>query len=279
MKQIVSIGAVAILLFAVGSANAALWTDGVNTPYNSADVDIEGQFNDHDDWGDGGSFYVIQSSSSTPANWKFAQQDWNGGNNYLIQPDTTNKTEGDASMQVTPHETANYEDIFVGVVISGLAPNTNYDFSFDFQADAGILGYAGGHENDTLPGAAAGDDHTTSAAWQLRNTVENTLEDLGYGIDNPQAWGDTEDYPGHLRGSNWIGDAGMWDGNWYTQSANFTTEGAGNTDVAFVLKFRSCDHSGNSGASFRIDNLQVTPEPASLALVALGGLVMLRRRR
>jgi hypothetical protein len=46
--------------------------------------------------------------------------------------------------------------------------------------------------------------------------------------------------------------------------------------MAFVAKIRTM---WPENAGINIDNFQVTPEPASLALIGLGGLVMMRRRR
>ena len=39
------------------------------------------------------------------------------------------------------------------------------------------------------------------------------------------------------------------------------------------------DNWHNPGESGDFDNLNVTPEPATLALLAMGGLAMIRRRR
>jgi hypothetical protein len=144
--------------------------------------------------------------------------------------------------------------VFVGTWITGLTPGETYPISFDFQADAATAGY-----NGYPIGLQTGDDWHWSASWQVANVA-----------DSPQGWGSTEDYPGHETGSTWI-QAADWDGAFHTQSGTFVATAP---QMAFVLKYRAM--GANGGVSMRLDNL-VVPEPASLALLGLGGLLCLRR--
>jgi hypothetical protein len=260
MKVLVGISALALLLFGVAPVSAAVigGVDGLNTdsPYVAADPDIEGEFNAHDAWTDSTSFKVLQPEAQVPTGWRFAQQDWNGENGYMVLPDTALKSEGDASMMIVHMNTLIHQDIFVGVWIDGLTPAQQYDISFDFQADAGQVGY-----NGYPVGSQTGDDYHWSASWQVADVA-----------DSPQGWGATEDYPGHETGSIWIQPAD-WDGAFHTQTGSFV---ATNTSMAFVLKYRAMGANGQY--AIRLDNL-VVPEPASLLLLSLGGLFCLRRRR
>ena len=80
-------------------------------------------------------------------------------------------------------------------------------------------------------------------------------------------------YPGHERNSIWIGDPADWDGAFHTHCVDFTAEGDW---AVFALKLRS--HGAAEASGMNLDNLVLTPEPTSLMLLALGGLVALRRR-
>jgi hypothetical protein len=252
MKYVCSVAALLVLM-AGAPTMAVPFADGLNTgSYSPADPDIEGEFNAHDDWFDGDFKVIDGAQSSVPAGWKFAQQDWNGEHGYHIEADTGLKSEGDASMKITHLNTLPYQDIFAGVMITGMTVGETYDVSFDFQADAG----------QSPIGVQTGDDVAFSASWQVANVV-----------DSPQGWGSTEDYPGHETGSIWI-QAADWDGAFHTQSGSFEATAE---SMAFVLKYRAMGADGQW--SIRLDNLNVTPEPASLGFLALGGLALLRRRR
>lgn len=245
------------LLLWVAPASATIWTDGLNTPYVAPSPDIEGEFGGHDDWTDSTEYKVLdEDNSMVPVNWRFAQQSWNGEHAYSIAPDTVLKSEGDASMRITHLNSLIHQDVFVGVWITGLTIGEDYDISFDFQADAahaGLNGYPIGTET--------GDDNHWSASWQVADVD-----------DSPEGWGATEDYPGHETGSTWI-PASEWDGNFNPQADTFT---ATSTQMAFVLKYRAM--AANGQVSMRLDNFVVTPEPAGLLLLGLGGLVLRRRR-
>lgn len=255
------------LLFVAGSAQAAFLSDGMNTgSYVSATEDLEGHYGDSQ-WAGGGFKVLDGPQSSLPAEWKAAQPDWNGDHFFHVEPDTSLKVEGDASMKITANTPYNgyLNDIMIGRVITGLTPGEQYNLSFQFQIDEA-------HRNQSGPGLGTGDDFVNSVSWGVRGAVGNINEDFGLGMDSPRVWGDMEDYPGHERSSIWINDWDTWDGAFHLQQLDFIPL----TDtVVFALKFRS---AGAGLGSMRLDDLVVVPEPAALTLFALGGLAVLRRR-
>jgi len=252
MKGTLVLGALTAVLALVAPVNAAVvWSDGVNLPYSNATADIEGRFNDDAAWAAGGTFHVLNGTSSqVPAGWKFAQQGWNGSNNWAVSA-STNFTEGDAALKLDPGS-GDYNDVFAGTFITGLTVGQPYTLTFDFQADVGF--------DKGSPGLGTGDDLKPSASYNVMAVA-----------DSPIGWGLTEDYPAQPTGSTWIG-VGNWDGLYHQQSRSFTATA---TSMAFVIKVRSM----NSPGTVRLDNLVVTPEPASMVLLVLGGLVCLYRRR
>ena len=88
-------------------------------------------------------------------------------------------------------------------------------------------------------------------------------------------------------GSGFVGGPARWDftidnsnGDW---SIDITTVGgdswsSGTIASDFAGKFEAFALYGQA-SSWSWDNIEVTPEPASLGLLSLGGLLMLRRRR
>lgn len=256
-----------------GLGNAQIvWSDGLNTDgdrYVPATADDEGHFNEHATWEEGDHKVLAGPFLHIPSGWRYAQQDWNITNNYLVEPDTSFFIEGNASQKLTPGS-GPLNDIFTGRLITGLSPGQTYTFSFAFQVDSAYRTQSG-------PGRATGDDFVNSASWGIRGAMGNQGpggEDLSLGLDNPRAFGDMEDLVGHERDHMiWIGDPGHWDGGFHTHGLTFTPLG---DTVAFVLKFRSM--AGGLG-SFRLDDLMITPEPTSLLLVGVAALGVAPRNR
>lgn len=275
MKVIVGMAAAGLLLFAAGpAAGGVVWSDTAET-FHASMAEEECKFVPDPPWdvmeplwvaGPNASREFINAGSMTPdGDWAYGKESW-AGDWYDVRQAASNgpSLPGVSSAEFDPTG-ASYADVFVTrefPTVMGM----EYTFCFDLALDLGLLGGQG-------PGQQAGEDHQSSVSWQIRNTVENVLENTALGRHSPAAIGDTEDYPGHLRQSIWIGDPGAWDGAWHTHCINFTAEGDW---AVFALKLRA--HNASDGAVMRIDNLQLLPEPASLALLALGGLVALRRR-
>jgi len=119
----------------------------------------------------------------------------------------------------------------------------------------------------------------TDGAWQELGqdfaTAENTTYNLSFVYDAP-TWsqgGINIKYMdaswGYL-GYQWISLVPPNTTGWTTYSGSFTTiAGAVNTEVKFV--------EGSWGTIY-IDNVAVTPEPATMVLLGIGGLVALRRK-
>ncbi len=281
MKVVIGVCAAALLLLVVAPGLAGplppapVWSDTAETFHGSL-AEEECKCVPDPPWdlmeplwiaGPNSSREFINAGSMTPdGDWAYGKEDW-AGDWYDVRQAPVNgpSLPGASSAEFDPSG-GSYADIFVTREFPTVQGD-QYTFCFDLSLDNGLLG-------GNPPGQQTGDDHQSSVAWQIRNTVENTLETTSLGRQSPAAIADTEDYPGHLRNSIWIGAPGMWDGNWHTHCIDFTAEGDW---AVFALKLRS--HGADSGAVMRIDNLTLIPEPASLALLALGGLIALRRRR
>jgi len=120
-----------------------------------------------------------------------------------------------------------YKDIFLGRKITGLTPGSAYTFSVDLRLSPGLLTSGQARCQDR-------DDHQTSASWQIRNTVENTLETMSLGLMTNNAFDDTRTTPvtcGTRSGS----ETPRTGTTLHTHSVNFTAEG---TEAAFVIKVR-----------------------------------------
>ena len=268
MKIMVAMGAVAVLLLGLtaSASAAAVWSDPVESFATvSGDRDSKGGGSEEAPWVTSSpGLNLLVASGMIADGWYATTEGWNGSQHTLAQ-DTAMKSQGTSSMSVDTGS-GDYRDIFLGRKITGLTPGNLYTFSVDLRLDPNLL------TENKPPGAQTGDDHQTSASWQIRNTVENTLETMSLGLMTNDAFDDTEDYPGHERNSIWIGDTAYWDNDWHTHSLDFTAEG---TEAAFVIKVRV--HERQASATFGIDNLVVTPEPTSMVLL-LGSLLCLRRR-
>ncbi|MBN1815035.1 MAG: hypothetical protein JXA14_24585 [Anaerolineae bacterium] len=196
-------------------------------------------------WDDGPcparEFIVLDSVG--PDGWVYGKEWW-AGDWYWLGQDKTQKSQGASSVRAecSSPTAAEYADIYL-VREFPTVVGQSYTFSFDLALDPALLtsGPAGQH---------TGDDHQPSVSWQIRHTVENTLETIALGRRSPAAIADTEDYPNHVRNSIWIGDPAMWDGNFHTHSLTFTAEGDW---AVFALKHRS--HKAPAHAGLNLDNL------------------------
>ncbi len=133
----------------------------------------------------------------------------------------------------------------------------------------------GSHLMTALPAPAGEQSWTVSFDWARPNS---------WGNANFEVWAFSDGDELRINNTLYGADAVVTGGeklrdivlptssSWVGQSFDFTVP-AGYDAVALVWFMDGSDNNG------RIDNLVVTPEPASLAMLALGGLALLRRRR
>ena len=96
--------------------------------------------------------------------------------------------------------------------------------------------------------------------------------------DNGNPWS------GWSSGSSWrfgIGGLGetLLDG-WMTRTVTFTSPGAGDSAIGqpISIGFQAWSGSANVEDYVRLDNVSIVPEPATMCLLGLGGLLLRRRK-
>lgn len=206
MRIMVAMGAVAILVLGVVPATAAIWSQDMEAAFSAVT-------NDRDDRNEGSTNEAPWNAStngflsgSIAGGFYASQPDWNQGTWAMSQ--SSYASQGSSSMKMVPN-TGGLRDIWLGIKISGLTPGQTYTIKFDMAMNKSALVEGGGN-----PGAQTGADHVTSISYNLRNTVENTLETIsGKGLMSPAGFADCEDFPSHERNSVWLGNPALWDGS------------------------------------------------------------------
>jgi len=191
------------------------------------------------------------------------------------------------SVSVTPvggrHFLGEFGNNTVSLSLSDLPAHTSITVSFDLYV---IHTWDGNwHSGDQGP------DH-----WKLAVDGGPTLLDTTFSNDHPNSRGDGQAYP-----ENWTSGmtphpprTGATEVNTLGYTYMYGTQPGGPMDSVYTLNYTFA-HSGTNvtleysawnlqgitDESWGLDNVTVTaiPEPATLSLLALGGLALIRRRR
>lgn len=232
---------VAVLAISTATASAAIYSEDFES----------GDANDWSEWLDNDGFAVVDSPSSEAATARDnVNASWPGSvalpadaadGTYFLQLD---KAGGDFGFFKT-----------LAIPVSGFGEGDTLTVSVDLWAFDEDLDSGGGSLSGTL---------------DLR-MYGLSSDAIGSGDGKPS---DNEVF--FARTGNDYG-VEYRDGNWGNESLShtLTADEAGQlTHVSLVFRLKGKDH-----AYYGFDNIELTPEPASLALLGAGGLMLVRRRR
>jgi|GEM_PF-2189869 hypothetical protein len=190
---------------------------------------------------------------------------WTGASNAAMKADgsITASGEFDAYQAVT---------IAVGEV---------YTLSADITLDTGSLGFISiGFANTPGDGAGAIWDDANPYAWMYMNTTDHGIKRFtGINLGGEEDIGPTVfDTPVNLKVVLDTTNAANYEATWFIDGVDKGSAFIGAPSLTHVFI-----NQHNSSTSGTVDNFTLTntaiPEPSSVALLSLGGLVLLRRRR
>jgi len=124
-----------------------------------------------------------------------------------------------------------------------------------------------------IPAPAAGTDLTLTLDWKQEQGPVHQVRIYGVSVGDSMGYWAGGTNPGTLYETL---DLGL-SADWTTKTVNFTWNGA--EDYMHVM-FRSSGEWGSGQGDTGLDNVVLTPEPATMALLSIGGLgVLIRRKR
>lgn len=292
MKRMVNVAAVSLLLGS-GSAMGALFSEDFNDGLASTRWSIasqqegvvgpDGSVDFNFDYSTLGIANPSGGSDTTGVFLQFNKNDdgpVDEGESYSIYPNGQSFS-GDIALELdmfvyNDGGSGSTEHGMAGLFLDNLNPVSPYEFGADGGPLAWVYSGEGGDGSGDLGRYAEGGVGNTGYTGLGDYAAQGTLP-AGFDASlGPAA-------PPNDRGAwvkvrievvgttiNWLLNGTVMDS--YDNSGGFYT--TGNILVGGMDVFNSAN--GNNGVI--IDNVVVTPEPASLALLAMGGLAMLRRR-